>query len=109
MPIPAKKKTDGVTKQVCASALAWLKENGFDGAEVDVYRRAPGRSIRVRVVHKRFSRKLIADRARMTEGLLEDLPEEIDQEVSLILLLGPDELKKNLMNDEFNHPSPVVL
>jgi ribosome maturation factor RimP len=106
---PAEKKKDQATKRVQALAEGWLKNHGFERARVEVYRRMPGRSIRVRVVDRQFSGKLLEDRARMTEGFLVGLPEEIDQEITLVLLLSPDELKKNLMNVEFDHPSPVVL
>jgi len=105
----ARKATDEATKRVQVLAECWLKGHGFERAKVEVYRRMPGRSIRVRVVDRQFSGKLLIDRDRMTQGFLGDVPEEIDQEITLVLLLGPDELKKDLMNAEFDNPTPVRL
>src|ERR1700685_2064316 len=103
MPQFAEKKLDDGTERVQAVAEGWLQAHGFDQARVEVSRRMPGRSIRVRVIDKRFSGQLIEDRDRMTQGLLDGLPEEIDQEITLVLLLGPDEMKKNLMSAEFDN------
>jgi stress-induced morphogen len=105
----AQKVIDEATKSVQTLAKGWLKGHGFTRAKVEVYRRMPGRSIRVRIVDSKFSGKLMADRVRMTEGLLDDVPEEIDREITLVLLLGPNELKTHLMNAEFENPTPVRL
>jgi hypothetical protein len=109
MPPYAAKVTDDATEEVRALARRWLKSHGFGRAKVDVYRRMPGRSIRVRVVDPQFSGKLLEDRDRMTQGLLDDVPEEIDREITLVMVLGPDELKENLMNAEFENPTPIRL
>ena len=109
MPQPVKKVTDADTELVRSRAKAWLDAHGFNDAGVEVYRKMPGSSIRVRVVHPKFTDQLIEDRDRMTLGFLRDVPEEIDRDITLVLLLGPDELDANFMNAEFDQPAPAYL
>ena len=42
----------------------------------------------------------------MTDGLLRDVPETIDRDITLVLLLGPEELEGDFMNDEFRKTRP---
>lgn len=109
MPWDVKKTNDAETDFVRARAEHWLQSHGFVSARVDVYRKIPGHSIRVRIVHSRFTDRLIEDRDRMTDGLLSDVPEEIDRDITLVLLLGPEELEADFMNAEFDNPVPAYL
>lgn len=109
MPRVVEKVTDADTEQVRAKARAWLDAHGFADARLDIYRKIPGHSIRVRVVHPRFTDQLIDDRDRMTSGLLRDVPDEIDQDITLVLLLGPEELEGDFGNAEFDRPASSYL
>jgi stress-induced morphogen len=66
-------------------------------------------SIRVRVVDPAFQGKSKSERAKMVSSLLEELPEDIEADITLLLLLTPAELSESMINVEFEHPSPSVL
>jgi len=66
-------------------------------------------SIRVRVVDRVFEGKSKSERAKMVSPLLGQVPEEIEGDITLLLLLTPAELAESMMNVEFEHPSPSVL
>ena len=84
-----------------------LRKSGLSKAKVDAYRH--GRfSIRLRVIDPSFHDCTIAERNRMTARLFDGLPESIDQDVSLVLLLSPQESKTHFMNEEFEHPTAPV-
>jgi len=61
-------------------------------------------------VSQRFSGKDRVERWDMVIPILkENLPEDTWQDVTLILLLAPEELKDSLMNREFERPTPSSL
>jgi|SRR5947209_2358861 len=67
-------------------------------------------SIRVRVVSRRFSGKDRIERSELVYPILEkNLPEETWQDITLIVLLAPEEIKDSLMNLEFENPTPSSL
>jgi stress-induced morphogen len=67
-------------------------------------------SIRVRVVSERFAGKNRVRRSEMVYPLLEqNLPEDTWQDITVILLLAPDEVDDSLMNLEFEKPTPSRL
>ncbi|MBI3822794.1 MAG: BolA/IbaG family iron-sulfur metabolism protein [Planctomycetes bacterium] len=73
------------------------------------YRYNPA-SIRVRVVSDRFAGKNRVERSQMVYSLLKNnLPEETWQDITLIVLLTPDEVSESLMNMEFENPTPSRL
>lgn len=73
------------------------------------YRYNPA-SIRVRVVSDRFSGKDRVERSELVYPILEEnLPEETWQDITLILLLAPEEVDRSLMNREFENPTPSRL
>ncbi len=67
-------------------------------------------SIRVRVVSKQFAGKDRVERSEMVYPILEkNLPEDTWQDITLILLLAPAEVKDSLINLEFENPTPSSL
>lgn len=103
-----KKIQDGATAAVRKHAERWLRAHDMKAARVDVYRLHPYCSIRVRVVDRAFSGKSMEERDAMTSTLLDDLPDEIDRDISLVLLLSPDELRTDFINHDFDHPLPAA-
>ena len=67
------------------------------------YRYNPA-SIRVRIVDPRFKDKNRSEREKMVMAIVRTLPEETRQELTVLLLLTPDELADSLMNRQFEHP-----
>ncbi|HEV2946099.1 MAG TPA: hypothetical protein VGX70_01910 [Gemmataceae bacterium] len=69
------------------------------------YRYNPA-SIRVRLVHKSFRRKSLADREDMVQPIIESLPGKTQRDIMLLLLLSPEEAKRSGINDYFENPTP---
>jgi hypothetical protein len=44
------------------------------------------------------------ERESMTSTMLDDLPNEIDRDISLVLLLAPNEVKADLVSRDFDNP-----
>ncbi len=63
-------------------------------------------SIRVRVIDERFRGKSPSEREALVAPLLEALPESIQDDITILLLLAPGELDRSLANLEFEEPSP---
>lgn len=62
-------------------------------------------SIRIRVIDDRFQGKSKPDRDDMVSSLLDQLPEEIQADITILLLLTDNERAQSSMNLEFEHPS----
>jgi stress-induced morphogen len=64
-------------------------------------------SIRVRVVSEQFSGKDRVERSELVYPILEkNLPRDTWEDITLILLLAPEEMDEALMNLEFENPTP---
>lgn len=66
-------------------------------------------SIRVRIVDERFNGRSIPEREAMVEPHLEKLPKDTQADITMLLLLPPEETEESVLNVEFEHPSPSVL
>ena len=97
----AKKRTTETKVVETAFRLA-----GFKNTEAYRQNRA---CIKIRVVDKRFNGMTLSDRDDMAEPVLRSLPEEIQQDIMVLLLLSPRELRNSLANMEFEHPVPSML
>jgi len=104
--IEVRGKPDSRLKQV-KDALAAYKE-AHPSAQVTIYRQN-NVSIRVRIVDRNFQGKSRAEREELVWVILEQLPEELASEISLLLLLTPGEAKESFANHEFDHPIPSKL
>ena len=93
--------------QAIADALEQY-EDRHPNARVEVYRQNSV-SVRVRIVDTDFAGVSKADRHDTVWAFLQDLPEEQQAEISLLLLLLPDETKMSFANDEFDNPVPSRL
>lgn len=74
-------------------------------AQIEVYRQNSV-SVRIRVIDPDFHGKSRAQREDELWGTLQELPEEITAEISMLLLLTPAEAKKSFASLEFDHPVP---
>ena|SRR5438067_11996439 len=77
-------------------------------AVIDAYRYSPV-TIRVRVVDPDFAGKDIVDREDMVWPTLEALPDSLREDVSMVLMLTPEEKATSPANAEFDHPTPSRL
>ena len=72
------------------------------------YRYSPY-SIRARIVDPRFKKMNRSERDKMVLPLIQTLPDETQEDLTILLLLAPDELKDSLMNREYENPSPSLV
>jgi len=77
-------------------------------AQIEV-KRQNSVSIRVRVIDPGFQRIPREERDRDIWALLETLPKDIFCDITLLLLLTPEEAETSLANMEFNDPLPSRL
>lgn len=77
-------------------------------SDVQAYRYNPA-SIRVRVIDEQFTGLSRVERHELAAACIRALPEEIQQDITVLLLLAPDETDTSMMNIEFEHPSPSSL
>ena len=77
-------------------------------AEIEIYRQNSV-SIRLRVLDPEFKGKSRVQREDELWAILDALTEELVSEISLVLLLTPDESKKSFANFEFDNPIPSKL
>ena len=74
-------------------------------AEVEAYRQNSA-SVRVRVIDPTFQGMSRSEREEDFWTLFEALQDELAAELSVVLLLTPDEAKKSLASIEFDDPTP---
>lgn len=77
-------------------------------ARIDLYRQNPV-SVRVRIVDPEFAGKSKAVRSQEAWTYLDHVPEDVQSDISLLLLLTPDETKASMVNVEFDDPLPSRL
>jgi stress-induced morphogen len=63
-------------------------------------------SIRIRIVDDCFNGKTRSERERLVLPLLDKLSEETQSDITVLLLLTPEEMGQSLMNLEFENPTP---
>ena len=73
-----------------------------------VYRMNPA-AVRIRIIDPGFNGLNRIERDEKIWPLVRQLPDEAQQDISMLLLLSPKESKTNLQsaNDEFNDPQPT--
>jgi len=72
-------------------------------AEVVVYRQNPA-SIRIRIVDPDFKRLDRVQRDDIVWKFIEELPWDVRSQITMILLLTPDELEQSMANHIFDNP-----
>jgi hypothetical protein len=106
MAIEIRGKGDRTIHALSKALAKYAAEHG--DAEIAIYRRNPV-SVRIRIIDPDFSRVSKGDRHDRIWQLLEELPESVQSEVSLLLLLTPAETEKSMANLEFDNPVPSRL
>ena len=66
-------------------------------------------SVRVRVVDPDFAGKDTAERDEMVWPILEELPDKVLQDISILLLVTPEERTSSFLSQEFDTPSRSTL
>lgn len=63
-------------------------------------------SIRVRLIHDDFRDTTRSAREDRVLPVIRTLPDETQEDITILLLLAPNELDRSPMNIEFEHPVP---
>jgi stress-induced morphogen len=81
-------------------------ERHHPGSQASVYRQNPA-SIRIRIVDERFSGQSKGQRHDTAWKFIADrLDDDSIQEISMLILLAPSELRSSFINAEFEDPVP---
>jgi hypothetical protein len=93
--------------QLIADALEQYLRDHAD-AEIDVYRQDRF-SIRVRVIDPSFAKLQKSERHARVWSYLDNVPEEAQSDVSMLVVITPDEAARSIANIEFEDPVPSTL
>jgi stress-induced morphogen len=83
-------------------------EKDHPNAEIEVYRQNSV-SIRIRIIDPEFEGKDRVDRDEEIWKILKQLPEKIRLDITILLLLTPEEAKHSFANMDFEDPIPSKL
>ena len=73
-------------------------------AEVEA-KRQNSVSLRIRVVDPRFKDQSFTQRDRMVRKVIDKLPSGTQEDLTLVLLLAPEEMQGSLINADFEDPT----
>jgi hypothetical protein len=77
-------------------------------AQIELYRQNPV-SVRVRIIDPEFAQWGRPERNQRVWEYLSRLPEDMQSDISILLLLTPSEIKTSFANFEFEDPVPSQL
>ncbi len=93
-------------KQIVAALKKY--DHAHPHAKIETYRQNSV-SVRIRIVDPAFIGKSRAQREEELWGFLDELPEEVAAEISMLLLLTPEERKTSFASLDFDNPLPSRL
>ena len=99
-------KSDEVMEKIAAVLSAY--EADHPHAKIDFYRQNSV-SVRVRIIDPDFVGYGRPQRSQQAWRYLEKLPDDVQSDISTVLLLTPDEAKSSFANLEFDDPVPSKL
>ncbi len=99
-------KSDNVIDKIIEALSAF--EADHPQAEIELYRQNCV-SVRVRIIDPDFAGQGKPQRSQQAWRYLGQLPDEVQSDISTILLLTPDEKKMSFANFEFDDPTPSKL
>ena len=101
-----KRSPDSLVLQVLDGLQGYKREH--PSAKIDAYRRNPA-SVRIRVIDPDFEGKDEIQREDAVWGFLDRLPDEVRSDITMLVLVTPDEVDKSLASLEFQDPTPSLL
>ena len=96
-------KTDATLEQVGAALERYQSEHS--AAKISMYRQNSA-SVRGRIIDPAFQGMSRPDRSDYVWKYLETLPEEVESDISTVLLLTADEIDRSFGDFEFENPIP---
>lgn len=106
MPITIRGKSDKNIKKIITVLEKYETVN--EQAHIDIYRQNRV-SVRIRIIDPSFQGLDKPERHSKIWHYLEKLPEDAQGDISMLLLLTPDETKMSFANFEFEDPIPTQL
>lgn len=106
MPVQVRGASDAILNAVMEALREY--EADHPRAEIEGFRQNSV-AIRVRIIDPDFRGVSRAERHEAIWRVLEDLPEEVQSQLSTILLLAPNETAGSFANFEFDAPIPSTL
>ena len=98
--------TDAVIEQIIGALRPYAAAHPT--SQIDLYRQNSV-SVRVRIIDPDFAGRSKVDRSNDVWKYLSALSEEVESDISTLILLTPDERTKSLANFEFEDPVPSTL
>lgn len=99
-------KTDSTLKAIGKVLERYVEDH--PKARIDLYRQNSV-SVRVRIIDPDFSKVETFQRHDIVNRYFDQLPEEMESEISMLVLLTPKEVKRSASNIEFEDPIPSEL
>lgn len=97
------RRPDRVLKQIVEVLKQY--EAAHPQAEIEAYRHSSV-SVRIRVINPEFRDQSRAEREDELWELFSRLPEEVTSDITVLILLTPEEKEKSIANFDFEHPIP---
>ena len=98
--------SDGIIDRIIAALDGYEADHAR--AQINLYRQNSV-SVRVRIVDPDFAGQGKPQRSQQVWRYLDRLPEDVQSDISTVLLLTPDETKASFANLEFDEPIPSKL
>jgi stress-induced morphogen len=98
--------SDAVIEQIIGALRLYAADH--PGSQIDLYRQNSV-SVRVRIIDPEFAGRSKVDRSNDVWKHLGALPDEVESEISTLILLTPEEKQKSFANIEFEDPVPSTL
>jgi stress-induced morphogen len=99
-------KTDPVLERIVDALRSY--ESDHPEARIDLYRQNVV-SVRVRIIDPSFAGSSRVERHRTVWRYLDALDEDVQSDISTLILLAPGETKSSFANMEFEDPVPSGL
>ena len=100
----------GISDEIINRIIETLRayEADHSRAQIDLYRQNSV-SVRVRIIDPDLAGKSKIDRSKEAWKYLNSLPDEIQSDLSSLILLAPEEARTSFANLEFEDPIPSHL
>ncbi len=101
--------TRGTSDEIMDQIIDSLKpyETDHPKARIDVYR-LDSVSVRLRIIDPDFAGKDRVERSTPVWKYFENLSEETQSDISMVVLVTPEEMPKSIANLEFEDPVPSI-
>ena len=106
MAINIRGATDGILDEIGKVLVSYQRDHAR--ARIDLYRQNSA-SVRVRIIDPDFSGSSKRNRHSLVWKYLDPISEDAQADISMLVLLAPNEVEKSMANLEFEDPVPSGL